>query len=127
MGSVLNNSPRQPDTKYQMLTFGYDTSSEFSEVFDALNCSEALSQGGSVLRLETYRSSTWLLAQGVLRKNLSDDFTEGSFLKQFTLILWAKPSQPYCPWRLVTIASKVMPWSGLLGWLLLKTLVSRFG
>jgi hypothetical protein len=49
--------------------------------------------GDDLLKVLIYKFSTFSLAQGVLRKNFSDDFTEGSLLKQLILILPANPSQ----------------------------------
>lgn len=46
------------------------------------------------LNVETYKLSTLSLAHCVLRKNLSDDFIEGSLLKQLMSILFANSSQP---------------------------------
>ena len=45
-------------------------------------------------KLAMYNASTLSLAQGVLRKNFSDDLIEGSFLKQLMLIRLASPSHP---------------------------------
>ena len=44
--------------------------------------------------VDKYKLSTLSLAHGVLRKNFSDDFTDGLLLKQLMLIRWARPSQP---------------------------------
>jgi len=60
-----------------------------------------------------YKSSTFFLAQGVLRKNFRLDLTDGSFLKQRILIRSPNSPHPYRSTRLFTICSSVMPCSGL--------------
>ena len=64
-----------------------------------------------------YKASTLSLAHGVLRRNLRLDLMLGSLIKQLTGMRSARPSQPQCSNSVVTIASSVMPWSGLLAWL----------
>lgn len=54
----------------------------------------ALPHGDGRENVDMYKPSTLSLAHWVLRRNFSDDFTDGSVLKQFTSILCAKPSQP---------------------------------
>lgn len=56
-----------------------------------------------------YNSSTFALAQGVLRKNFKLDFTLGSCVKHRTGTASAMASQPMLSERLVTIISRVMP------------------
>jgi hypothetical protein len=46
-----------------------------------------LPQGDCFSNVEMYKFSTLLLAQGVLRKNVSDDLIDGSLLKQLMSIL----------------------------------------
>ncbi len=62
-----------------------------------------------------YRSSTFFLAQGVFRRNLRLDFTEGLLLKHRILMSIPNSSQPYSSTRLFTICSRVTPCRGLLG------------
>jgi len=50
-------------------------------------------QGDGFANVAIYSISTFSLAHGVLRKNFSDDFIDGSFLKQFVPIFSAIPSQ----------------------------------
>lgn len=66
-------------------------------------------------KVETYSLSTFSLAHGVLRRNFRDDLTEGSLIKQLTLILSANPSQPKCSNNSVTTFSREMPCKGLFG------------
>ena len=42
--------------------------------------------GDYFANVEMYKSSTLSLAHWILRKNFSEDFTDGSLLKQFILI-----------------------------------------
>ncbi len=56
-----------------------------------------------------YNSSTFALAQGVLRKNFKLDLTLGSCVKQRTGTASAIASQPMLSESWVTIISRVMP------------------
>ena len=49
---------------------------------------------GLLAKAATYSASTLSRAQGVLRKNLRLDLTDGLLLKQLILILRARYSQP---------------------------------
>ena len=73
-----------------------------------------------------YNSSTFVLAQGVLRRNFRLDLIEGSWVKQRILIRLPNSFQPYTSTRLVTILSKVIPCKGLLGWVRLMSLIISF-
>jgi hypothetical protein len=64
--------------------------------------------------IRTYKSSTFFLAQGVLRKKVKLDFILGSILKQLTLIIWPNSSHPYSSTNSFKIISSVFPCSGLL-------------
>jgi hypothetical protein len=68
--------------------------------------------GYFTLRINKYNSSTFDLAQGVLRKNFKLDLTLGSCVKQRTGTASAIASQPMLSESCVTIISSVMPSSG---------------
>ncbi len=70
---------------------------------------------GGYLGVCKYNSSTFFLAHSVFLKNLRLDLMLGSLLKQFIFITLPKRSQPWYSTRCVNIASRVLPWSGLLG------------
>jgi hypothetical protein len=53
----------------------------------------AFRQGDGFAKVAIKRFSTLSRAQRVLRKNFSDDLTDGSLLKQLMSILSANPSQ----------------------------------
>lgn len=59
-----------------------------------------------------YKSSTFLRAQGVLRKNLRLLFMLGLLLKQLMGMSLPSSSQPYISTRCVTIIWSVLPWRG---------------
>jgi hypothetical protein len=59
--------------------------------------------------MDKYNSSTFALAQGVLRKNFKLDLMLGSWVKQRTGTASAIASHPMLSERCVTIISRVMP------------------
>ena len=66
-------------------------------------------------KVSRYSRSTCSLAQGVLRRNVRLDFTDGSCLKQLILTCAARPAQPQCCSRRITMPFSVTPCKGLLG------------
>ena len=63
----------------------------------------------------TNQSSTFFRAQGVLRRKIRLDFTDGLNSKHRTGILRAISAQPCCSTRCTTIASSVTPCNGSRG------------
>lgn len=66
--------------------------------------------------IHKYNSSTFARAQGVLRRKVRLDLTEGSCVKHRMGIMRPSSSQPYRSTRRVTISSSLTPCRGLLGW-----------
>ena len=66
--------------------------------------------------IDTYKSSTFFLAQGVLRKKVKLDLMLGLLIKQ--LIRMRSPSSSHPKWATssVTINSNVLPWRGSFDW-----------
>lgn len=62
-----------------------------------------------------YKSSTFLRAQGVLRRNFRLDEMLGSLVKQCIVILFPSSSHPYCSTRCSRIICSVFPYRGSFG------------
>ena len=69
----------------------------------------------SSAKVAKYNCSTCALAQGVFRRKVRLDFTEGCCLKQLMLIKVASSSQPKCCSSKVTMCLSVRPCNWLLG------------
>jgi hypothetical protein len=65
-----------------------------------------------ICSIRMYKSSTFFLAQGVLRKNVKLDLMPGLLIKQLMVIIRPRSSQPKKPTSSVSIASNVLPWRG---------------
>ena len=61
-----------------------------------------------------YKSSTRVLAQGVLRKNFKLDFTDGLSVKHFIFMRLPKSSKPCFSTKASTIVASLMPCKGSL-------------
>lgn len=64
--------------------------------------------------IRTYKSSTFFLAQGVLRKKVKLDLMLGLLIKQLMVMRLPRSSQPKCPTNSMSIDSKVLPCNGSL-------------
>ena len=71
--------------------------------------------GFCAAKVARYNCSTCALAQGVFRRKVRLDFTEGCCLKQLMLIKVASSSQPKCCSSKVTMCLSVRPCNWLLG------------
>ena len=56
-----------------------------------------------------YKSSTFFLAQGVLRKNFKLEFMLGFDMKQLIRIKLPRSSHPICSTKKIKMLSKVLP------------------